>query len=128
MDSQTILATVTAYFNYIQTLNRSAWRDLFTEDGVTYDPVGNPPTQAQQRAEEFFNLLTKIFTSIELTPDQIFVAGNGAAVKWTMRVVGKNQRSGQAEGISTFDLDETGKIKVVYTYWDDAALMRQLRD
>jgi ketosteroid isomerase-like protein len=127
MNSETIFTTVTAYFNYIQTLNRSGWRDLFTEDGVTYDPVGNPPTNAHQRAEEFFNLLTNAFTSIELTSDHIFVAGDGAAVKWTMNVVGKNERSGQAEGISTFELDETGKIKAVYAYWDDAALMKQLR-
>lgn len=44
-----------------------------------------------------------------------------------MRVVGQNQRTGEAEGISTFELDETGKIRVVSSYWDDAALMQQLR-
>lgn len=128
MNSQTVLATVKTYFERIQALDMDGWRELFTEDGITYDPVGNPPTQARQRAAEFFGLLSKVFTSIELAPDHIFVAGNGAAAKWTMRVVGKNGRSGQAEGISTFEFSETGSIKVVYTYWDDAALMRQLRE
>jgi ketosteroid isomerase-like protein len=127
MNSQIILTAVTTYFDRIQAMDLAGWRDLFAEDGVIYDPVGNPPANAQQRAEEFFGLLSRVFASIELAPDHIFVAGNSAAAKWTMRVVGKNQRSGQAEGISTFELNEDGKIQAVYAYWDDAALMQQLR-
>jgi ketosteroid isomerase-like protein len=127
MPSETILTTVHAYFNCIQTLDQTGWQDLFTADGITYDPVGNPPSSAHQRAGEFFALLTRAFTSIELTPDHIFVSGNSAAAKWTMRVVGIHQRSGQAEGISTFEFDPSGKIRVVSSYWDDAALMQQMR-
>jgi ketosteroid isomerase-like protein len=127
MNSQKILTAVTTYFDRIEAMDLAGWRNLFTDDGVIYDPVGNPPANAHQRAEEFFGLLSRVFASIKLAPDHIFVAGNGAAVKWTMQVVGKNQRSGQAEGISTFELSEDGKIQTVYAYWDDAALMQQLR-
>jgi hypothetical protein len=41
---------------------------------------------------------------------------------------GKNGKQGIAEGISTFELDESGKIQQVSSYWDDAAMMRQIRD
>jgi ketosteroid isomerase-like protein len=127
MDKQTIAATVNAYFACIQTLDQAGWQNLFTADGLTYDPVGNPPSPAHERAADFFALLTRAFSSIQLAPDQIFICGNNAAVKWTMHVVGQNQRTGEAEGISTFELDESGKIRVVSSYWDDAALMQQLR-
>jgi len=127
MNRDTIATTVNAYFNRLQAMDSAGWRELFAEDGVIYDPVGNPPARAHEKAEEFFGLLSKVFETMEVTPEQMFVVGNAVAVKWTMQVVGKNGRAGQAEGISTFELDEAGKIRVVSSYWDDAALMAQIR-
>ncbi len=68
------------------------------------------------------------FAKLELSLDNIFTSGNGAAVKWTMRGWGKNSRQGIAEGISIFEIHESGKIQQVSSYWDDAAMMAQIRD
>lgn len=127
MNQDTIATTINSYFDRLQAMDSSGWRELFAEDGVIYDPVGNPPSRAYEKAEEFFGLLSKAFETMEITPERIFVVKNAAAVKWTMQVVGKNGRAAKAEGISTFELDETGKIRVVSSYWDDAALMAQIR-
>lgn len=79
MDKQIISATVSAYFASIQSLDQAGWQNLFTPDGITYDPVGNPPSPAQERATDFFALLTRAFSSIQLAPDQVFICGNSAA-------------------------------------------------
>ncbi|MDY6783658.1 MAG: nuclear transport factor 2 family protein [Cyanobacteriota bacterium] len=120
--------SVETYFNSIQTMDALRWQALFAEDGVTYDPVGNPPTLARAKAEDFFRLLSTAFESqtIELGPI-LTVKNTAAAVQWTMDVVGKNGRQGKAEGISTFEFDDAGKITIVRAYWDDAALMAQIR-
>jgi steroid Delta-isomerase len=127
MDKNAIATSVKSYFDCIQAMNAEGWCELFAEAGVTYDPVGNPPTPAWEKAGEFFGLLSVAFESLEIELDRVFPAGNAAAVQWTMQVIGKNGRSGQAQGISTFEFDEAGKIQVVCAYWDDAALMAQIR-
>lgn len=127
MDKDAIATAVKTYFERIQAMDARGWSELFAEDGVTYDPVGNPPTPAREKAEAFFGLLSVAFESLEIELNRLFPAGNAAAVQWTMRVAGKNGRSGQAEGISTFEFDDSGKIKVVCAYWDDVALMARVR-
>lgn len=127
MDQSTVADVVKAYFDRFQALDMAGWRDLFAEEGVTYDPVGNPPSRPHQQAEQFFAMLSRVFASLELSVDQVFVVKNEAAAKWTMRVVGKNGKQAEAEGISTFTLNEAGKIQTVFAYWDDATLMAQLR-
>lgn len=127
MSPETIQALVSAYFKSLQAMDAKAWVENFTEDAVIYDPVGNPPNKARENAQKFFGILSMAFDKLELTPDQVFVAGNGAAVKWTMRGWGKSGKQGIAEGISVFEVHESGKIQQVSSYWDDAAMMAQIR-
>lgn len=127
MQEDTISHAIAAYFKALSDRNAEDWVSLFTEDGITYDPVGNPPSHVRETYQQFFGILSMAFASLDVSPDQIFISGNGAAVKWTMHGVGKSDRRGVAEGISTFEFDEVGKIKQVSSYWDDAAMMAQIR-
>jgi ketosteroid isomerase-like protein len=128
MSPEHIQTMISAYFNALSAMNSKGWVENFTEDAVIYDPVGNPPNKALETADQFFGLLKMAFERLELTQDHVFIAGNNAAVKWTMRDWGKKGKQAIGEGISTFELDESGKIQQVSSYWDDAAMMRQLRD
>ncbi|MCU0532717.1 MAG: nuclear transport factor 2 family protein [Hydrococcus sp. Prado102] len=128
MSPEHIQTIISAYFNAQSAMNSQDWVKNFTEDAVIYDPVGNPPNKVQETADQFFGLLKMAFERLELTQDHVFIASNNAAVKWTMRGWGKNGKQGIAEGISTFKFEESGKIQQVSSYWDDAAMMRQLRD
>ena len=127
INSETITQVVTAYFENLQTMNPEGWLATFAENGVTYDPVGNPPSQVQEDYQKFFGILSMAFAELEIAQDQVFLVKNGAAVKWTMRGLGRNGRQGIAEGVSTFELNEAGKIKQVCSYWDDAAMMAQIK-
>ncbi len=127
MTKETIETVVKSYFANMAAMNAQAWVENFTEDGVIYDPVGKPPSNVQSDYQKFFGLLSMIFAKLELTLDNIFIVDNGAAVKWKMQGVGKNGNQGVAEGISVFEINENGKIKQVCSYWDDAAMMAQIK-
>lgn len=127
MQKDQIASLIQSYFETLQGFNAEAWVGHFAEDGVLYDPVGKPPSHAHTDYQKFFGLLSGAFETLTLSQEQVFIAGNGAAVKWTMKALGRNGKQGIAEGISIFELNEAGKIKQVSSYWDDAALMAQIR-
>ena len=127
MSPELIQNLVTSYFSSLQSMDAAGWLENFTEDAIIYDPVGNPPSKARENAQAFFGLLSMAFEKLELSQDHIFIAGNGAAVKWTMRGLGKSGKQGVGEGISVFEVHESGKIQQVSSYWDDAAMMAQIR-
>jgi len=128
MSAEVIEKLVDAYLANMQAMNAQGWLENFAEDGVICDPVGKPPSKVHEDYQKFFGMLSAIFDKLELSKDHIFVvAGSGAAVKWTMRAVGKNGRTATGEGIHVFEINGAGKIQKVTTYWDDAAFMAQLK-
>lgn len=85
-------------------MNAGGWFEIFAEDAVIYDPVGDPPRHVHNDAQQFFKILSNFFEQIELSKDDIFFVKNGAAVKWT-QVATKNGRHVTAEGISIFKIN-----------------------
>lgn len=108
-------------------MNAKGWLEIFSEDAVIYDPVGNPPSQVHKDSQKFFKMLSSFFEKMELSKNHVFIVRNGAAVKWTMQVVAKNGRNATSEGISVFEINDAGKIQNVSSYWDEAAMMTKLR-
>lgn len=64
---------------------------------------------------------------MELSKDDTFIVKNGAAVKWTMQVIAKNDRHATAQGISIFEMNADGRISQVSSYWNEAALLAKLK-
>ncbi|MGB3207644.1 MAG: nuclear transport factor 2 family protein [Crinalium sp.] len=127
MSKELIEKAVAGYFDNMVAMNPQGWVDNFAEDGIVYDPVGNPPSMAHETFQDFFGMLSSFFKNIEISKDSIFISANQAAVKWTMKVVAKNDKNASAEGISIFEINEAGKIQKVSAYWDDVALRSQLQ-
>jgi steroid Delta-isomerase len=126
MSPETVSKVVKAYFAALRAMDQRAWVNTFAEDAVTYDPVGAPPTKGHQKLEEFFQTITAAFKEVGLTEDQVFVAGNGAAVKWTGRGISKQGRKVHFEGIDVFEVNEAGKIQSLQAYWNPAEMVAQL--
>jgi steroid Delta-isomerase len=124
--NETIRKVVAEYFAAIRAMDPAAWANTFAEDGITHDPVGTPPHQGREALRQFLQGILGLFQEAGLTEDAVFVAGNGAAVKWTGRGVGKNGRQLQFEGIDVFEVNEAGRIQTVKAYWNPAAVMEQL--
>ena len=111
---------VRAYFLAIRAMDADAFANTFAEDGTTFDPVGAPGITGRAAIREFLQTICKNFKSVGLTEDCVFVAGNGAAVKWTGRGISSNGKEVKFEGVDVFEVNEDGKIKTVRAYWNPA--------
>jgi steroid delta-isomerase len=126
MSPEVVSKTIKAYFAALRAMDQQAWVNTFAEDAIDHDPVGAPPIKGHQKLGEFFQTVTAAFKEVGLTEDQVFVAGNGAAVKWTGRGISKQGRKVQFEGIDVFELNEAGKIQTLHAYWNPAEMVAQL--
>ena len=98
----------------------------FAEDATTYDPVDSPGITGRDAIREFFTSIYKNFKNVTLTEDSIFVAGDGAAVKWTGKGTSANGKNVNFEGIDVFEVNADGKIQTVRAYWNPAEMIAQL--
>jgi steroid Delta-isomerase len=126
MSPTTIKQVVAAYFAATRAMDLEAWLATFAEDAVSYDPVGAPPTQGHRGLRQFWQAIGGAFETFGITEEDIFVAGNGAAVKWQGSGVGKNGRAVTFEGIDVFEVNSQGKIQKMFGYWDPAPVMAEL--
>jgi steroid delta-isomerase len=126
MSPEVVSKAVKAYFEALRAMDQQAWVNTFAEDGVSYDPVGALPINGHQKLGEFFQTITAVFKQVGLTEDDVFIAGNGAAVKWTGKGISKQGRSVHFEGIDVFTINEAGKIERLYAYWNPAEMVAQL--
>ena len=116
MSRENIEKSVAAYFAAFEAMNPESWVKNFADDAVVYDPVGNPPSKPHQDYQKFFQLLSLTLEKLEISPDNVFVCGNSAAVKWTMRVTDKKGQTKTKDGISIFEINDEGKIAQVRAY------------
>jgi steroid delta-isomerase len=126
MSPEVVSKAVKAYFAAIRAMDQQAWVRTFAEDAVSYDPVGAPPTIGHQKLGEFFQTITAAFKEVSLIEDEVFIAGNGAAVKWSGRGVSLQGRKAHFEGIDVFEVNEAGKIRTLHAYWNPAEMVAQL--
>ncbi|HKR00565.1 MAG TPA: nuclear transport factor 2 family protein [Pyrinomonadaceae bacterium] len=127
MSPDVISKAIKTYFAALRAMDVEAWVATFAPDATSYDPVGAPPTVGHDGLRQFLTAITAAFDKVGLTEDHIFIAGNGAAVKWTGRGKGKNGREVRFEGIDIFELNEAGLIQTVRAYWNPAEVMMQLQ-
>jgi steroid delta-isomerase len=128
MSPETISKVIKAYFAALRAMDTDAWIATFAPDAVSYDPVGAPPAVGHDALRQFLTAILAAFDKVGLTEDHVFIAGNGAAVKWTGRGKGKNGRDVRFEGIDIFELNDDGLIQTVRAYWNPAEVMMQLQN
>jgi steroid delta-isomerase len=126
MQKEAVEKIVTEYFAAIRAMDVERWVATFALDAETNDPVGTPPIRGHEGLRHFLSGVMSIFEKVGLTENQVFVAGNGAAVKWTGHGKGKNGREVVFEGIDVFQINEAGRIQTVWAYWDMNAMLAQL--
>ncbi len=121
-----IETTISEYYNSLAAMNPQGWLDCLAEGAAIYDPVGKPALNPEKDSEKLFTILTNFYSKFEIERQSLFIVNNEVAVKWKMTVVSKNGKQANAEGISTFKLNEAGKITEVKAYWDENQLKSQL--
>ena len=126
MSPEIVSKAIKAYFKALRDMDEQAWVNTFALDAVSHDPVGALPIEGHQKLSEFFQTIMAAFKEVGLTEDQVFIAGNEAAVKWTGRGVSRQGRDVKFEGIDVIEVNESGKIQTVRAYWNPAEMVSQL--
>lgn len=126
MSTEMQRAAIAQYYANLSAMNREGWLEILAVDAVIYDPVGKPPLRVREDSPKFFDLLEKFYKQFAIVQDCVFIIGQEAAVKWTMQVVAKNERTAKTEGISVFEFNEQGKIAKIQSYWDESTIKAQL--
>ena len=122
----TIAHAVRTYFLAIRAMDADAFANSFAEDGTTFDPVGSPGITGRDGLREFFRSICGNFKSVGLTVDSVFVAGNGAAVKWTGSGTSASGKEVKFEGVDVIEVNQDGKIQTIHAYWNPAEMIAQL--
>jgi steroid delta-isomerase len=126
MAPEIVTRAVRDYFAALRAMDQEAWINTFAEDAVSHDPVGAPPIVGHEKLAEFFQTIMAAFKEVALTEEEVFIAGNGAAVKWNGRGISQRGRKAHFDGIDVFEVNEAGKIQTVHAYWNPAEMIAQL--
>lgn len=126
MPEERIRRCVVEYFSAIGRLDREGWVATFAPHGEMRDPADAPPIRGHDQLRAFFDGVAGLFREIDITPDDIFVCGDTAAVRWSWRGVGKNGRAVSCAGIDLFQIDGEGKIVSQRGYWEPSPFLAQL--
>jgi steroid Delta-isomerase len=121
-----ISRAVRAYFLAIRAMDADGFANTFAEDGTTFDPVGTPGIIGRPAIRDFLASICKNFKTVGLTEESVFVAGNGAAVKWIGHGISTNGKEVNFEGVDVFEVNDNGKIQTVRAYWNPAEMISQL--
>src|SRR5215510_10377577 len=113
-----ISRAVRTYFLALRAMDVDAWVNSFAEDATSFDPVGSPAIEGHAALREFIESVIKNFKNVGLTENCVFVAGSGAAVKWTGTGTSITGKEVHFEGIDFIEVNEQGKIQTVYAYWN----------
>jgi steroid delta-isomerase len=126
MSPEVISQAVKDYFAATRAMDKQAWLNTFAENAISHDPVGAPSINGQEKLAEFFDTITAAFKEVGLTEQDVFIAGNSAAVKWLGRGISKQGKKVHFEGIDIIEVNDSGKIQTVHAYWNPAEMVAQL--
>ena len=127
MTQEEIANIIASYFANMAAMNPEGYLDNFAPDAISYDPVGEPPSKVHEEFQDFIGLLQATYAKLEAKTEHIFIAGNEAAIKWTMLGTSKTGKNVQFEGITVFEINDVGKIQTTRAYWNPALMIAQLR-
>jgi steroid Delta-isomerase len=121
-----MISAFNRYFAALKNLDREAYLACFSEDAVVMDPYGGRVLEGREGLNKFFNGMEKTWGAFEMKPQEYFISGNRAAVRWNSEASTKSGKMAQFAGINVFSLNEEGLIDRLEGYWDAAAMMAQI--
>jgi steroid Delta-isomerase len=114
---------VDAYVDSYKRNDKAACLELFAEDAVWHDPVGQPPHVGHEGVGAFWDQVRTLAESIELIPSDVIVCANQAAMVFEIHSTiaggaGNPSTTMIMDAVEIFELDDGGKIAELRAYWD----------
>jgi steroid delta-isomerase-like uncharacterized protein len=104
-----VKAAVTGYVTAFVERDRAAFLTLFADDAVLAAPVGTPPITGKTSLAAWFDGLINAFETITFTTEEVFVAGNEAALVFHI-AARRGANVTTFRGVNVFAIDGQGKI------------------
>jgi steroid delta-isomerase len=124
---EAVQAAIDAYLAGTRAMDPNAVAEAIATDGVSNDPVGSPPHEGRDAIRQFIQGAKAAIERIQSTADNVFIAGNCAAFKWSMQLTSKRGQTVAVEGIDVIQVNEQGKIQTLDAYWDPAPVLPLLQ-
>ncbi|HXH86555.1 MAG TPA: nuclear transport factor 2 family protein [Nitrospira sp.] len=127
LTSEEMRDAVDRYFAARNSLDPAACAACFTDDAIVHDPYGSTPIEGAVAIREFFDGLANVFRDFKVVAESIYPSGDRAAVLFRRTGVGKNGKPVTVEGVNVFEFNHAGRISGLWSYWDAAAVLAQLK-
>jgi steroid Delta-isomerase len=120
-DRDAIVKTISTYAAAWAARDREGWLDTFAELATQEDPVGEGTRRGRDEIGEFWDRAMSAYESLEIVPRDIFVAGQEAAMEWTINAA-TPEGTITFNGVDVFTFDEAARIVSVRAYWERARI------
>ncbi|MBQ47021.1 MAG: hypothetical protein CMP10_06005 [Zetaproteobacteria bacterium] len=95
----------------------NGYAEFFSIDAVKVDPNGSDPVKGRDAiVTRYRDKRMAKLSSWEIQRDDIFVAGQGAALRWTVHLEDKQGEKASYEGIDTFAFNNAGECCEMITF------------
>jgi steroid delta-isomerase len=122
MGREAVEQTLNTYYDALRALDADAFVGTFAADVVSEDPVGAPAHVGHAGVRQFLCGLAATFSKVEMSQDFTSIAGDRAAVKWSVDGTLADGREVHFEGIDVFQFGADAKIQRLWGYWDPSSL------
>lgn len=120
-------AQVDSWFALGEAQNLAGYVDLFTHDGVLYDPVGTPPYRSHGKILEHVLSFQDVLLSIDYNVIRsIPVSDTEIALQWTLDGTVVSGKTVHLPGMTFLRFNEDGKIRSAEELWSLADFLSQL--
>jgi len=106
------------YFVGLGAADAADFGALFSDEVKFTDPVGQPTLEGPDGVARFHKGLRRAWTSLEMTPQHVFVRGRRATAYWRASGQSATGKDIEFDGINVFELAEDARIERVDGYWD----------
>ena len=115
------------YFRALNERDREQFAACFTDQCEVHSPFGTPPVQGRQRVQSEFDAMVNTRHSVKIIPKSAYRSGDRIAVLWMADSISGDSQSCY-EGVSVFEIDDSGRISRLEEYWDARAVERESAD
>lgn len=111
-----IEAATDAYVSSFNKQDRDLFLSALADDVTQIDPVGSPPNEGKDALAAFWDGLYRDCERIEFDVPDRFVAGDEAALQFTIVQSRRDGTRLTIDGIDVFRVDDDGKIALIKGY------------
>ena len=109
--------SVDAFLKAAESWDVGGYARFFSANAIKIDPYGSQPVMGRDAIVQRYQVKrVEKLKEWKIVPHDVFVSGNGVALRWTVSVWPKTGETAVYEGIDLFEFDEDGLCEKMITF------------